>query len=96
MLGKYSPTVDSSYWADRKWFEKYSNNNVYDPDGYDSYGYNKEGFDRAGNKELDYSSIFCKCCGQTRTLYSDILAEWSYDGIKPVKHEISKTTNKSV
>jgi hypothetical protein len=84
MLGKYSPTVDFAYYKNQDWFEKYSNNNIYDPEGYDSYGYNKDGVDRAGNKELDYTQV-CKCCGQTAPLYMDIVEQWSYDGIKPIK-----------
>lgn len=52
--GKYSPTVTFSYQQDQKWFEKFSNGEAYDPEGYDHYGYNKDEFDRAGFNEHDY------------------------------------------
>jgi len=52
----YSPTVQSAYKKDSKWFEKYVDpeNPVYDKDGYDQYGYDKNGVDRAGYSKYDY------------------------------------------
>lgn len=56
-VGKYSPTVSTSYRIDQKWWEKNGGGEVdpnYDKDGFDSYGYDKDGKDRAGYTEWDY------------------------------------------
>lgn len=53
-VGKYSPTVNTWYAIDQKWWEKNGGNNVYDKDGFDQYGYNDKHIDRAGVHELNY------------------------------------------
>lgn len=63
-VGKYSPTVGSSYAMDQNWWERngggFGNGNNpesdNDNDGYDSYGYseNGNGPDRAGYTENEY------------------------------------------
>jgi hypothetical protein len=84
-LGKYSPTVGTAYDIDHDWWDNYSVDGLYDPDGYDMYGYNKDNVDRAGNKESDYGAR-CQCCGQTKVrLYEDVEFEWHFDGVKPVR-----------
>ncbi len=70
-LGKYSPTVNKSYSADKKWYEKFLDKELmsdYDKEGYDSYGYNCLEVDRAGNREEDY--MF------DENLYEKVEAEW--------------------
>lgn len=71
-LGKYSPTVNKSYSADKKWYEKFLDKELmsdYDKEGYDSYGYNCLEVDRAGNREEDY--MF------DENLYEKVEAEWA-------------------
>lgn len=87
-VGKYSPTVSSSYAEDQSWFEKngggFGNgilpSSQYDDQGYDSYGYN--GYtdrDRAGYTESQYlcdSSVndYDECSYPT---YDHVSSEWS-------------------
>ena len=54
--GKCSPIVSKSYNVDSKWFEKYSGNKEYDPEGYNLYGYDKNGFDREGFSKINYDA----------------------------------------
>lgn len=76
-VGKYSPTVSTSYSQDQTWYEKngggYGNGkdpeSDYDDDGFDSYGYNADDRDRAGHQENDYLASF-QC-------YEDVQSEWS-------------------
>lgn len=85
MRGKWSPTVSVAYVRDQNWFERYSQGEQYDPDGFDSYGYNCDQMDRAGNHELDYA------LGQTingeyidvNEAYEQALDDWGFDGNKP-------------
>ena len=84
--GKYSPTVTIAYMKDQLWWCSYANGpkgeyNQYDPEGYDSYGYNNNDIDRAGNHEFDYMSN--NEFGDNDA-YSDALAAWGFDGVKPV------------
>lgn len=94
MKGKYSPTVSRAYQKDQNWFGKYAGTdqygteNQYDPEGYDSYGYNQYDLDRAGKREYEYQQV-CGCCGQEHeNLFWQIRDEWSFDGIKPIRHDI--------
>lgn len=65
-IGKYSPTVSTSYRKDQAWHEKngggFGNgknpDSDYDDDGYDAYGYNADDRDRAGHHENDYTASF--------------------------------------
>lgn len=65
-IGKYSPTVSTSYRKDQAWYEKngggFGNgknpDSDYDDDGYDAYGYNADDRDRAGHHENDYTASF--------------------------------------
>lgn len=70
-VGKYSPTVYSSYRLDQNWWSRngggFGNgknpDSDLDDDGYDSYGYSHEdgcGPDRAGHTEEDYLT-----CGES-------------------------------
>ena len=72
-VGKYSPTVSSSYFLDQNWWERngggYGNGNNpdsdLDNDGFDSYGYSGsfgDGVDRAGHTEEEYLT-----CGEWYT-----------------------------
>lgn len=49
-----SPTVLSNYILNPTWFNVYSQENRYDPEGFDAYGYNIDGMDRAGYAKKDY------------------------------------------
>lgn len=84
-LGKYSPTVDVAYRQDQDWFDKYSKNNQYDPQGYDEYGYDKNDRDRHGYYEYDYCGK-CKLCGASNCdLYMNVRDKWGFNGVKPVR-----------
>ena len=85
-VGKYSPTVSSSYAADQNWWEKngggYDNgidpNSDNDDDGYDRYGYDANDTDRAGHQENDYLLNYSEYDGQyTYHLYEDVSSEWA-------------------
>jgi hypothetical protein len=86
-VGKYSPTVGTSYSKDQDWYEKngggYGNGKNpdadYDDDGYDSYGYNAEGYDRAGNTEYHYESNYER----------DSSDEFYYPLVESVQHDWS-------
>ena len=95
MRGKYSPTVSVAYMKDQKWWDKYAYASVtgdefvqYDPEGYDSYGYNNEDMDRAGNHEHEYYSNDCSHPEHAdyNIKYDTAYDEWTFDGVKPVKH----------
>ncbi len=87
MRGKYSPTVSRAYCLDQKWWDKYSQGNSYDPEGYDMYGYNKDDIDRAGNEEYQYyhNDAPFELDLDYNNLYDDALLSWTFDGVKPVK-----------
>lgn len=85
-IGKYSPTVSTSYSQDQEWYEKngggYGNGkdpeSYYDDDGFDSYGYNAEGRDRAGHHENDYPASFqWDNDSAYYPLHEDVESEWS-------------------
>lgn len=86
-LAKYSPTVNSLYTKDQRWFVKngggYNNgtdkNSDYDNDGFDQYGYDKNNVDRAGFQEDHYEwSIIVFDDGQSQyPLYDKIQQDWS-------------------
>lgn len=86
-VGKYSPTVSTSYSKDQDWYEKngggYGNGKNpdadYDDDGYDSYGYNAEGYDRAGNTESHYLNSRERDFNDDfyYPLAEDVSSEWS-------------------
>ncbi len=65
-VGKYSPTVSTTYAKDQDWFVKnggeYGNGknpeSQYDDDGFDLYGYNDKDIDRAGVKESSYMTSY--------------------------------------
>ncbi len=85
-VGKYSPTVSTSYSQDQAWYEKngggYGNGkdpeSDYDDDGYDAYGYNADDRDRAGHHENDYPASF-QWDGESEyyPLYEAVQSEWS-------------------
>lgn len=79
--GKYSPTVTNAYTTDINWFARYSQGQLYDPEGYDSYGYNCDDIDRAGYNELDYIRDD-DAIGNWA--YDAVSHAWSFDGVKPV------------
>lgn len=81
MRGKYSPTVNAAYRRAADWFNKYSQGQHYDPEGYDSYGYDQHCMDRAGNHEFDYA--LNDTDSDYNSLYDDTLADWGFDGVKP-------------
>ena len=87
MRGKYSPTVVNAYSRDRNWFEKYSQGQTYDPEGYDSYGYDINDVDRADNNEIDYMYNDAPWDEDLdyNNLYDDALSQWTFDGVKPVR-----------
>ena len=89
--GKYSPTVVDAYRRNQNWFESYSQGQVYDPDGYDRYGYDRKDVDRAGNNEFDYlyNDGDFDSDEDINFLYEDALAEWGFDGIKPVRVDVA-------
>lgn len=77
-IGKYSPTVQSAYKTDQRWFEKYADpeNRLYDKDGYDQYGYDRNRVDRAGNTEYDYQNASL----EDVDLFYDVLMQYTgYD-----------------
>jgi hypothetical protein len=88
-VGKYSPTISSSYSMDQDWWERngggYGNgknpNSEQDDDGYDSYGYSGQfgqGVDRAGHTEDDYLSSGEWIEDEYRyPLYEDVLSDWN-------------------
>lgn len=85
-VGKYSPTVSTSYSQDQAWYEKngggYGNGkdpeSDYDDDGYDSYGYNADGRDRAGHHENDYPASFqWDNESEYYPLHAEVSSEWS-------------------
>lgn len=89
-VGKYSPTVSTSYMRSQEWWR--SNGGGYgngvdpqsdlDDDGYDSYGYSGEVGDcpdRAGYTEMDYMSSyeFDEDSDQlVHPLYDRVSGEW--------------------
>lgn len=80
-VGKYSPTVDSSYARDQKWFERHwtDPNTFVDQDGFDSYGYSDGGTgpDRAGHTEDQYArGEDDGCGGWHHPLYERVSLEW--------------------
>lgn len=84
-VGKYSPTVSTSYRKDQAWYEKngggYRNGkdpeSDYDDDGYDAYGYNAAGRDRAGHHENDYTASFeWNGNSESYPLHEDVQSEW--------------------
>jgi len=86
MRGKYSPTVTCAYMKDQDWFRKYSQGEIYDPEGYDSYGYDKNDVDRAGNEEYEYYSNDAPFDLDIdyNNKYDGALEAWGFDGVKPV------------
>lgn len=87
-VGKYSPTVSTSYSLDQTWWERngggFGNgknpNSENDDDGFDSYGYaDGDGDDRAGYSEMEYltSSSYDEDTGICYyDLYDQISGEW--------------------
>lgn len=88
-VGKYSPTVSSSYALDQKWYERNGGgwgngkfpNREEDDDGFDSYGYAGPdgcGPDRAGHTEDDYlTTAEHQGDNYVHTLYESVDQEWS-------------------
>lgn len=88
-VGKYSPTVTTSYARDQKWHEKNGGgygNGVYpdsdnDDEGYDSYGYGGNGCgpDRAGNTEDQYLTTRSRDSEDNLRypLYEQVSDDWS-------------------
>jgi len=74
----YSPTVFQAYHTNHRWFRKYANGQVVDPEGYTERGYNTDGIDRAGNSIADYS--YPDNIGKWMRTYTS----WKFDGIKPI------------
>lgn len=84
-IGKYSPTVSTSYRKDQAWYEKngggFGNgknpDSDYDDDGYDAYGYNADDRDRAGHHENDYAAS-SQWDGDSAyyPLHEDVQSEW--------------------
>jgi hypothetical protein len=85
-VGKYSPTVSTSYAIDQNWWK--ANGGGYqngkdpgsdnDDEGYDSYGYSGlygDGVDRAGYTEYEYLAGNCDEDGE-------FLGHDSYDRVK--------------
>lgn len=92
-VGKYSPTVSSSYAADQNWWEKngggYGNgidpNSDNDDDGYDRYGYDANDTDRAGHQENHYLVSY--------HLYEDVSSEWTGVYIYERKEKLKSLEN---
>lgn len=74
-VGKYSPTVTSSYMNNQDWFTQHCEDPdaMYDRDGYDSYGYSVDGYDRAGKTEDNYLS------GNYDPDTDEFLGYWTYE-----------------
>lgn len=91
-VGKYSPTVSTSYMRDQNWwrdngggFENGKNpDSDLDDDGYDSYGYSGEfgdGPDRAGFTEDQYATDYHYDDEYDilyHPTYDNVSAEWRY------------------
>lgn len=85
MRGKYSPTVQAAYMQDQDWFRHYTEDGIYDPEGYDAYGYDANDVDRAGNAEHEYyiNDAPWDSDQDYNNLYDDALNVWGFDGVKP-------------
>jgi hypothetical protein len=101
---KFSPTVSKAYKKDFTWFDRYSNGQFYDPEGYDKYGYNAEDKDRAGYKKTDYNVGRDKN-NQTfiikngfNFLYEKIEKEFEFDDTQPYspKQDAKELFNKAM
>lgn len=86
-VGKYSPTVSTSYAKDQNWFTKNGGDfgngknpdSLYDDDGFDSYGYNENSIDRAGISESSYMTNYSQYPdGELYyRLYEEISDDWA-------------------
>ena len=89
-IGKYSPTVSAAYARDQKWHDKLCGPlEWYDDEGYDSYGYHKDtDKDRAGYTENEYLGGGEWIDDEYRhPLYENVMDEWTYDGVRPVRRK---------
>lgn len=86
-VGKYSPTVSTSYAKDQNWFTKNGGDfgngknpdSLYDDDGFDSYGYDENNVDRAGISESSYMNSYSQYPdGELYyRLYEEISDDWA-------------------
>ncbi len=86
-VGKYSPTVSTSYSRDQEWWYKngggFGNgknpDSDLDDDGFDSYGYDNDNIDRAGVSEISYMSTYSVDNeGELHYyLYEEVSMEWA-------------------
>lgn len=86
-VGKYSPTVSTSYSKDQDWWYKngggFGNgknpDSDFDDDGFDSYGYDENDVDRASVAERSYMSTYSTDnYGDLHYyLYEEIEHEWA-------------------